>query len=87
MLLFGVAGIAASMSAGTASGDQVATLFGSFSLGWGGYLAIVGADRADRRGHGDRVAADGQPHPGNGRVAPCRPRAGFCDIIGREIGD
>ena len=30
-----------SMSAGTASGDQVATLFGSFSLGWGGYLAIV----------------------------------------------
>ena len=29
------------MGAGTASGDQVATLFGSFSLGWGGYLAIV----------------------------------------------
>ena len=29
------------MGAGTASGDQVATLFGSFALGWGGYLAIV----------------------------------------------
>jgi cell division transport system permease protein len=42
MLLFGAAGIAARMSAGTASGDQVATLFGSFALGWGGYLAIVG---------------------------------------------
>ena len=41
MLLFGVAGIAASWSAGTAGGDQVATLFGSFSLGWDGYLAIV----------------------------------------------
>jgi cell division transport system permease protein len=41
MLLFGVAGIVARMSAGTASGDQVATLFGSFALGWGGYLAIV----------------------------------------------
>jgi cell division transport system permease protein len=41
MLLFGMAGIAASWGAGTASGDQVATLFGSFALGWGGYLAIV----------------------------------------------
>jgi cell division transport system permease protein len=41
MLLFGVAGIAASWGAGTASGEQVATLFGSFALGWGGYLAIV----------------------------------------------
>jgi cell division transport system permease protein len=41
MLLFGVAGIAARMGAGTASGDQVATLFGSFALGWDGYLAII----------------------------------------------
>jgi cell division transport system permease protein len=41
MLLFGLAGIAASWSAGTAGGDQLATLFGSFALGWGGYLAIV----------------------------------------------
>jgi cell division transport system permease protein len=41
MLLFGAAGIAARMSAGTASGDQVATLFGSFALGWDGYLAIA----------------------------------------------
>jgi len=41
MLLFGAAGIAARMSAGTAGGDQLATLFGSFALGWGGYLAIV----------------------------------------------
>jgi len=41
MLLFGAAGIAARMGADTASGDQVATLFGSFALGWGGYLAIA----------------------------------------------
>jgi cell division transport system permease protein len=41
MLLFGAASIAARMSTGTASGDQMATLFGSFALGWGGYLAIV----------------------------------------------
>lgn len=41
ILLFGIAGIVARMSAGTASGDQVATLFGRFALGWGGYLAIV----------------------------------------------
>jgi cell division transport system permease protein len=40
MLVFGVAGIATTWSAGTAGGDQVATLFGSFSLGWDGYLAI-----------------------------------------------
>ena len=42
MLLFGVAGIATRLSAGSASGDQVASLFGSFSLGWDGYLAIAG---------------------------------------------
>jgi len=42
MLLFGVAGIGSRMGAGTASGDQVATLFGSFTLGWDGYLAIAG---------------------------------------------
>jgi cell division transport system permease protein len=40
MLMFGAAGIAARMGAGTASGEQVATLFGSFALGWDGYLAI-----------------------------------------------
>jgi cell division transport system permease protein len=42
MLAFGAAGIAARLGAGTASGDQVATLFGSFSLGWEGYAAIAG---------------------------------------------
>jgi cell division transport system permease protein len=42
MLLFGAAGIAAKLSAGSAGGDQLATLFGGFSLGWGGYLAIAG---------------------------------------------
>jgi cell division transport system permease protein len=42
MLAFAAAGIAANFSIGTAGGDQVATLFGSFALGWGGYLAIVG---------------------------------------------
>ena len=41
MLLFGAAGIAARMGAGTASGDQVATLFGNFALGWDGYLVIL----------------------------------------------
>jgi cell division transport system permease protein len=42
MLVFAVAGIAERMGAGTASGDQISTLFGSFSLGWGGYFAIAG---------------------------------------------
>jgi cell division transport system permease protein len=41
MLLFGIAGIVASMSVGTASGDQVAALFGTFSLSLGGYVVIL----------------------------------------------
>ena len=41
MLLFGAANIAAGMSVGTAGGDQLATLFGVFALGIGGYVAIV----------------------------------------------
>jgi cell division transport system permease protein len=40
MVAFGAAGIAARLGAGTAGGEQVATLFGSFSLGWDGYAAI-----------------------------------------------
>jgi cell division transport system permease protein len=42
MLLFARAGIASRISAGTASGDQVAFLFGNFTLGWEGYFAIGG---------------------------------------------
>jgi cell division transport system permease protein len=41
MLLFVVAGIAASMSVGTAGGDQATALFGGFALGWDGYGAIL----------------------------------------------
>jgi cell division transport system permease protein len=41
MLLFGVAGLVANLSIGTASGDQVAALFGTFSLSIGGYVAIL----------------------------------------------
>ena len=69
MLAFGAAGIAARIGAGTASGDQVATLFGSFSLGWEGYLAIAGQIVLIAAGDGAGVAADRQPHAGNRRVA------------------
>ena len=41
MLLFGIAGVAANISVGTASGDQVAALFGTFSLSLSGYLVIL----------------------------------------------
>jgi cell division transport system permease protein len=41
MLVFAVAGIAADLSLGTAGGDQLAVLFGRFSLGFYGYLAIL----------------------------------------------
>ena len=36
-----LASIVARLSVGTAGGDQVAALFGSFALGMGGYVAIV----------------------------------------------
>ena len=42
ILVFGSANLVAGMSVGTASGDQLAALFGSFALGIGGYLAIGG---------------------------------------------
>jgi cell division transport system permease protein len=41
MVLFGLCGIAAGVGAGTAAADQVSVLFGSFTLGWSGYLAIA----------------------------------------------
>jgi cell division transport system permease protein len=41
MLVFGAANIVSNMSVGTAGNDQLAVLFGSFALGWGGYLAIA----------------------------------------------
>ncbi len=41
MLVFAVAGLAADLSLGTAGGEQLAVLFGRFSLGLYGYLAIL----------------------------------------------
>jgi cell division transport system permease protein len=41
ILLFGIASVISSMSVGTASGDQLAVLFGRFTLGLGGYIAIL----------------------------------------------
>jgi cell division transport system permease protein len=41
ILLFGIAGLIANLSIGTASGDQVAALFGTFSLSLSGYIAIL----------------------------------------------
>ena len=40
MLLFGAANVVAGMSVGTAGGDQLAALFGAFTLGISGYVAI-----------------------------------------------
>jgi len=42
MLLFAIAGLIANLSIGTASGDQIVALFGTFSLSLSGYLAILG---------------------------------------------
>jgi cell division transport system permease protein len=41
ILVFALAGIAADLSVGTSGGDQLAVLFGRFSLGFSGYLAIL----------------------------------------------
>jgi cell division transport system permease protein len=42
MLVFALGGIVAGLGYGTTGGDQLAVLFGRFSLGFYGYLAIVG---------------------------------------------
>jgi cell division transport system permease protein len=41
MVVFAVAGLIADLNLGTAGGDQLAVLFGRFSLGFYGYLAIL----------------------------------------------
>ena len=73
MLLFGLAGIAArherrhgERRSGGGAVRQLRARLGRLSRD-------CRADRAGRRGHGGCVAADGQSHPGNGRVAPCHP--------------
>ena len=78
MLLFALAGIARQPELGhRRAATKLAALFGSFSLGWAGYVAIVAPDPADRRGHGGRLAAHRQPHPGNRRIAPAIRRPDF----------
>jgi cell division transport system permease protein len=42
MLVFGIAGFVANMSSGAAGGDQLVALFGTATLGLGGYGAIAG---------------------------------------------
>ena len=41
MILFAVIGFAGSWFIGTAGGDQFTSLFGSFSIGWEGYVALA----------------------------------------------
>jgi cell division transport system permease protein len=42
IVLFLIAGVASYWFGGTAAGTQVSALFGSFSIGWLGYLALLG---------------------------------------------
>lgn len=42
IVLFAIAAVVSGWFAGTAGGDQTAALFGSFSIGIGGYLAVLG---------------------------------------------
>ncbi len=41
IILFAVAGLVSRWFAGTAGGDQTSALFGSFSIGWAGYIAVL----------------------------------------------
>jgi cell division transport system permease protein len=41
LAVLAVAGIVADWLAGTAAGEQSAALFGSYAIGWGGYLAVL----------------------------------------------
>ena len=42
IILFTLAGAMSRWFSGTAGGDQTSALFGSFSIGWGGYAAVLG---------------------------------------------
>jgi cell division transport system permease protein len=42
MLVFAAAGLLGNLSLGTVGGEQLAMLFGNFTLGWSGYAAILG---------------------------------------------
>jgi cell division transport system permease protein len=42
VLLFALAGVLSRWFAGSAGADQTAALFGSFSIGLGGYAAVLG---------------------------------------------
>jgi cell division transport system permease protein len=41
IILFALAGLISRWFAGTAGGDQTSALFGSFSIGWAGYIAVL----------------------------------------------
>jgi len=41
IILFALAGFVSRWFAGTAGGDQTSALFGSFSIGWAGYIAVL----------------------------------------------
>jgi cell division transport system permease protein len=41
LVLFALVGFTGSWFTGTAGGDQFTSLFGSFSIGWGGYVALA----------------------------------------------
>jgi len=41
IILFALAGFVSRWFAGTAGGDQTSALFGSFSIGWTGYIAVL----------------------------------------------
>jgi cell division transport system permease protein len=41
IILFALAGLVSRWFAGTAGGDQTSALFGSFSIGWAGYIAVL----------------------------------------------
>ena len=73
MLVFALAGIAADIGRGTAGGDQLAALFGTFSLGLDGYLAILAQIVLIAAVTALDVAAHRQPDAGDRRLASCHP--------------
>ena len=84
--LFALAGIGRRLSVGTAGGDQIAALFGTFSIGLGGYVAIVGADRADRGGDRARLAPTRSTARWRRSSRPCHPARRILryDLAGRS---
>ena len=67
-MLFAFAGVISRWFAGSAGAEQTAALFGSFSIGLSGYIAVLAQVVLIALVTAADLAAYGQPHAGDDRL-------------------